>query len=772
MTHTKHFERWAAGYGTIQHHENTQHWVKKVIHRLVQNGQNEETLIDYFSAADRIANAAMWLVVHETYAARIDLQGKPLQASDFKKNPQGHTGGSLNMAVAYVGYMLANAISGMTRAWIMEQGHCVSAIDSVNLLLDNMRPEHAERYALSEEGLTRYINDFYSYRLTEEGIQDSPLGSHVNINTAGSCMEGGYLGFAGLYYVHMALRDERLVAFLSDGAFEEQRGSDWAPRWWRREDSGLIVPIMIYNGRRIDQRSMISQGSGLKGFIQHLKSYHFDPIIFDGADPAAFACMILEGEQLLDERSQEIAAGKNHYPVLLPYGVAVTKKGAGFYGAGTNAAHNLPLGANPYIEETARAHFNTSAKNLFVPLPELMQARQLFQNHAQSARLKERDNPIANRSVNIKQPTLPFVKPATNCPMSGIDDTFMAYVKANPALRPRVGNPDEILSNHMVKTLNTLKHRVTETEPGIAESIEGKIITALNEETVACACLANKAGINLIVTYEAFSPKMLGALRQEIIWSDHMYAHQRQPGWISVPLVLTSHAYENGKNERSHQDPTLCEVLFGEPSDIARVLFPADYNTAVAALDACYKTYGKIFTLIVSKEPCPDIFSETEAKQLVDNGIICLNPGKPADIILTAIGGYQLRQVMRAADRLRQNKINVAVNYLIEPGRVRDKHEEKYFPPDTLARVFVSHTRPHIMAGILTPLNTSQSVFLGFINQGGTLDTEEMLFVNKQNWAHIVCAAAKILDIELTQLLKPLEIQCLNKRLNPQGVLL
>src|SRR3546814_20605978 len=48
----------------------------------------------------------------------------------------------------------------------------------------------------------------------------------------------------------MPLPGESLVAFLSDGAFEEQRGSDWTPRWWRAEDSGFAIPVMILNGRR------------------------------------------------------------------------------------------------------------------------------------------------------------------------------------------------------------------------------------------------------------------------------------------------------------------------------------------------------------------------------------------------------------------------------------------------------------------------------------------------------------------------------------------
>ena len=71
-------------------------------------------------------------------------------------------------------------------------------------------------------------------------------------------MEGGSLGFEELQYAHMPLPDQSLVAFLSDGAFEEQRGSDWTPRWWRGQDCGDLLPVMIANGRRIDQRTSLS----------------------------------------------------------------------------------------------------------------------------------------------------------------------------------------------------------------------------------------------------------------------------------------------------------------------------------------------------------------------------------------------------------------------------------------------------------------------------------------------------------------------------------
>ena len=243
-------------------------------------------LFDLLYALDRVTSAAMWLAVHETYAQKVYLDGRDLASEDFKPRPEGHTGGSLNMVPGYAGYMAINAITGHTRSWIMGQGHAVSAIDSINLLLNNMTAAHEERYALSDEGLGRYVGDFYSYKLGADSKPDSPLGSHVNAHTAGGLAEGGYLGFVEIQYVHMPLPGERLVVFLSDGAFEEQRGSDWISRWWRSDDSGLVTPIMINNGRRIDQRTTLSQEGGTAWFAQHLRLNGFDPIIFDGRDPA------------------------------------------------------------------------------------------------------------------------------------------------------------------------------------------------------------------------------------------------------------------------------------------------------------------------------------------------------------------------------------------------------------------------------------------------------------------------------------------------------
>lgn len=171
------FARWAAGYGVIAHDPLTQQRIGVLLEAL--SAPEERTLwLERLIAADRLASAGLWLVAHMTYARRVRRDGTPLPAEAFKPIPEGHTGGSLNMVPAYVGYLLANALSGDTRGWIMGQGHCVAAIDAVNLWVGNTHPAHAERYELDDDGLSRFVSDFYSYAIDPDGRPASPLGSH------------------------------------------------------------------------------------------------------------------------------------------------------------------------------------------------------------------------------------------------------------------------------------------------------------------------------------------------------------------------------------------------------------------------------------------------------------------------------------------------------------------------------------------------------------------------------------------------------------------
>lgn len=783
--HSEALATWEAGYGVIRHEDRTRARVRDMAERLVHRNlaPNADAVLRVLAAADRIASAGMWLVVHMTYARSVYLDGRELAEGDFKERPEGHTGGALNMVPAYVGYLAANALTGFTRGWLMGQGHCVAAVDAVNVLVGNMSSAHAARYDVTDRGLTALARDFYSYALAPDGRPESPLGSHVNAHTAGGIAEGGYLGFAELEYVHMPLPGEHLVAFLSDGAFEEQRGSDWAPRWWRAQDSGLVTPIMIANGRRIDQRTTMAQLGGVDWLRDHLRLNGFDPIDIDGRDPADFAWSILEMEGRLERAASAIARGDSVYPVRLPYTIAETVKGFGFPGSGTNRAHNLPLDGNPANDAAARAAFCEGAGRLWLPPDVLASAALTLSGHEQQGRPRERDHSLATRHVRppaLSEPPWCPLTASSRAPVAGIDECFARIVEENPQLRPRVGNPDEMSSNRMLRTLALLKHRVTAPEAGVAESLHGGVITALNEEAVACAAFANKGGISLVVTYEAFAVKMLGAVRQELIFARSQRDAGRTPGWLSVPIILTSHTWENGKNEQSHQDPTFCEALLGEMADTSRVVFPPDWNTAVATMRAVYRTHAQVWSVVVAKNDLPVRFTPDQAEALVAEGAVRLCGDGIERVLLVAVGGYQLEEALRASARLTERAVGHAVVYLFEPSRFRvprdeveatmlapEDARERLFPSGADIRVLLTHTRPEPLLGVVRPLDTGRNTrALGYINRGGTLDVTGMLRTNRCTWFHAVAAVADALRLPRSELLEPDELALLDGREN------
>jgi phosphoketolase len=779
------FARWRKGHGPIQHSPQTCAAVFRLAHQLVQSGAQPDLSSVYrrMLALDALTAAGMWLVVHMTYARRVRLDGQPLQVDDFKAVPEGHTGGALNMVPAYAGYLALNALTGETRGWLMGQGHCVAAIEALNLLTANQHPEQAARYGCDEAGMSCLVADFYSYAQASDGSAGVPLGSHVNPHTAGGIAEGGYLGFAELQYAHLPLPGEKLVAFLSDGAAEEQRGSDWMPRWWRAEDCGVALPVMIANGRRIEQRTELGTLEGLDGFRRHLRGCGFDPLSFDGRDPAAFVCALWEMEQRLEHRVSELNNELIGYPLPMPYGIAETTKGYGFFGAGSNAAHNLPLPASPAQDEHARELFNKHAAALWVEPQALSEACSLFASR--EGRVLERDNPLAQRHPALPvQPALHFHDQACS-PMSALDRYFVDLVRLNPQLRPRVGNPDELASNRLGGVLAALKHRVSQPESDL-EAIDGAVITALNEEAVVSACLANQGGLNLVASYEAFCVKMLGAVRQSLIFARQQKEAGRPAGWLGWPLVATSHSWENGKNQQSHQDTTFCEALLGEMHDVMRVLLPADHNSLLALLPEIYQARGRLACLVVAKREQPCTFTVEQAEQLAREGALLVDAeGEGEPVLLIASGSYQLNEMRRAAVRLSEQAVAWRLIYLQEPGRFRTPRDtweapslasaalrEALFPLACRRRVLLSHMRPEVALGHLSTVlgDAASCRALGYRNRGGTFDEAGMLFANGCSWAHVLQSVAEVLGASIDAWLTAEERAALAGRGDPRSL--
>lgn len=338
-------------------------------------------------------------------------------------------------------------------------------------------------------------------------------------------------------------------------------------------------------------------------------------------------------------------------------------------------------------------------------------------------------------------------------PMDAVDAGFTALAAANPHLRPRIVGPDA----------------------------EGDVIAALS----------SRGDLDLAVLHEASGPRVLPALRAELARIHRLELVGQPARWLSLPLVLTGHTYESGRSELSEPDTSLVESLLGAPSHLSRVVFPPDYNTTAMLLTEIYRTRGSIFTMVVPKsDAIPDLFGVAEAQRLVDDGAMVVSwagfNAPETKLVLTAIGAYQLAEVLRASRRLAKRQVPHTVVVMIEPGRFRLPREKSeramqttrairdmFYPPTALARVFVTHVRPEIALGVLRPLDTGPQTTsaLGYINAGDAVDSAGLLFANRCSWAHIVEESAVVLGVPRESWLEPAELDAIDGKTQPNSAI-
>lgn len=144
-------------------------------------------------AADRVTSAGMWLVAHMTYSQRVRTDGAALEFDDFKTTPEGHTGGSLNMVPAYAGYLLTDALDGVTRAWMMGQGLSLRWDLLPAPYREALSRLHSDVPAFSADQAKRIVEQAFGAPVDEifASFDDKPLaaGSVAQIHPA--CMHDG-----------------------------------------------------------------------------------------------------------------------------------------------------------------------------------------------------------------------------------------------------------------------------------------------------------------------------------------------------------------------------------------------------------------------------------------------------------------------------------------------------------------------------------------------------------------------------------------------------
>lgn len=719
----------------------------------------QQSNAELFLAAERVSRMAKWLVINMTYAKNVYLDGRQLAHADLKSTPIGYTSAALRYVPLYVGHLLANALSGKTRAWLMSCDEGAAAVDAVNILIRNAHDSQLLRYPLTDEGLSRLCRDYFSYDVAVPKDVRAVTGGTLGPTSAGAAAPGGHPGNTALQFVHMPLPGQELVVFLDQHDLGSQPGTDWGAYWWRGEDSGLVMPVL-----QVDESFKVA--------TDLLTKQGFNPVLVDGDDPVAIARVIIELGENLQEQHRRVITGEIDYPVRMPLAVAHCAP-----------TFNLPVAANPVTDEPIRKQLNEQLQALHVPVPLLESAADLLNCHALQRRVAAKDHWLCQ--LQVSQPELPYFAPLEKIdrrkPIEIIDDWLCYLVEQNPFHRFRVVHTGHCTPHLMPQSLSLLNVRTTSDEPDRGGSRNGAVIVAANEESAVAAALANKQGINLVLAQEAAGISLYSSLRQEAVFAREQGACGCQSNWIAVPVLITSHVWDNSRVGLCHQSPALTEAWLEEMSDVAPVYFPVDAETSVAVTEFIYSQRARLALVVLPGSAVPLATNTEQAMLAAARGVVVISQDEAAEFQLIAIGAYQLAQVQKTAVRLRERGYPCSVIAILEPGRFRVARDEReadyvydddtlrFLIPDASVRMLVTHVHGDIAAGLLRRLTKGTEHFhvMGYCNQGGTLDVFGLLYANHQTWAHVLQQCAQARNLDTAVLLNTAELQAVNGQGNP-----
>lgn len=95
------------------------------------------------------------------------------------------------------------------------------------------------------------------------------------------------------------------------------------------------------------------------------------------------------------------------------------------------------------------------------------------------------------------------------------------------------------------------------------------------------------------------------------------------------------------------------------------------------------------------------------------------------------------------------------------------------FPPQVRTRVLLTHTRPEVLLAHARRLDSGPAhcSALGYRNQGGTLDSEGMLFANGCTWAHALKELARLSGQSASDWLSQEELDAISGHGDPYVVI-
>ena len=732
---------------------------------------------DEFSAISKYIRAANYLTAAQIFLQDNFLLERELRPADIKPRLLGHwgSGPGVNFVYAHLSRYVKKHDQNMM--FVLGPGHAFPALQA-NLFLEGTLKDFYPEASVDTAGIG-YLCKNFSW----------PYGfpSHSSPGSPGVILEGGELGYSLSTAYGAALDNPDLMVACLVGDGEAETGPT-AAAWHLNKlvdpkTNGVVLPILHLNGYKISGPTVFGRMSNYE-LMTLFSGYGYHPRIVDVTSsdhPHKDMADALEwANQTITEIRESHDAPAQKMPMIIfrsLKGWTGVKELDGNKIEGNNLSHQVVL---------TEAKTNESQLGLLQQWLASYKFEELFDTNngfggfidtilpepAQriGASPLTRGGPEVYEPLVLPDPEqfmedaqIPGTIGSSSMRRAGL---FLSEVFKLNAERKnfRLMSPDETYSNKLDAVFSqTSRAWVWPSQPWDKDmSRDGRVMEILSEHNLQGLAqgyiLTGRHAV--FASYEAFIQVIVSMMDQYAKFLNQSLQVPWRGPVPSLNYILTSSGWRQDHNGFSHQNPGFIDDALQRQGDFVNVYFPADGNSALAALNQVLGSRQKINIIVAGKTLEPRWLTPELARRQLESGMMTWDfaSDHEPDVILAGVGDYTMKEVLAAIDlvkketpRARMRCINISSLTSCGLGQggtcVTRQEFERQFTTDKPV-ICNFHGYPETMKAILFDYINDPKRFRvhGYIESGSTTTPFDMHVRNRTSRYHLAIEVFQRLD--------------------------
>ncbi len=713
-------------------------------------------------------------------AAQIFLTGNFLDERDYtfddvKSRLLGHWGSGPGINFAYAHLSRFAKKYDQDTMFVLGPGHGFPALQA-NLFLEGTLTHFDPTLPMNENGIARLCRGFswpYGYP------------SHSNPETPGVILEGGELGYALSTSYGAVLDNPNLVVACLVGDGEAETGPT-AGAWHLNKlvnprKDGIVLPILHLNGYKISAPTVFGRMSNYE-LMTLFAGYGYEPRIVDVTESDVHEANEKMAEALdwAHNLIQEVRESKDTVAPRLPMLVMRTLKGwSGVKWLGSDKIEGNCLAHQVVLNEAKSDPEQLKLLNEWLHgynFGELFSREQGFGDYVRDIIPENPEKRVgmsryAHGGDSVYQPlNLPnpedYMEDATvpgtvgSSSMRRLGAYMEEIFRRNEDSKNfRFMSPDETYSNKLDDIFKAASRSwqwpIREWDKDLSQ--DGRVMEMLSEHNMQGLMqgyvLTGRHAV--FASYEAFLQVVSSMVDQYA----KFLTQSRGVAWRgtipSINYILTSTGWRQDHNGFSHQNPGFIDDILRRQSNFSIVYFPADGNSALAAMDTMMRSVRQINAIVGCKTVEPRWLTPELARQQINAGAMVWDfaSDENPDIVMAACGDYPTKETMAAIDivkterpEVRIRTVNVSSLTSIGFGTLSHPVSQDEFDDiftDDKPVVFNFHGYPQTIKSMLFNYshNPTQFDVRGYIEIGSTTTPFDMHVRNETSRFHLAMAA-------------------------------